>query len=251
MFYINAETQKVKCSHCDAYILISVDQIKEGYVTTCRLCKNRLNIEFSVKETPNDFITPIPIEPVLTKNAVDTETKKFIPNIQSYDTERMQVRPWIRFWARVLDNYYFTLICGLVIGIIAPSLLNKSITIITIITLLIWAFMEAFLLSTWGTTPGKYLLAISLKDINGQKPSFSDALKRSCSVWFFGLFCGLPFIYLVFNACSYYRLAKSGTTLWDCNGGFTVTHGNISIMRGIIVIFAIILVIAMEVATRM
>jgi len=48
---------------------------------------------------------------------------------------------------------------------------------------LLWAFIEAFLLSSWGTTPGKSLFGVVVRDENGNKLSFFQSLKRA---FFFG-----------------------------------------------------------------
>jgi len=58
----------------------------------------------------------------------------------------------------------------------------------------VWLFLEALLLSTWGTTPGKWLFKTWVADAMGNRLSFMDALSRSFSVWFMGLGFGLPIV---------------------------------------------------------
>lgn len=45
---------------------------------------------------------------------------------------------------------------------------------------ILWAPLEAFLIACCGSTPGKMFFGLSVKNENGQKLSFKDALKRSC-----------------------------------------------------------------------
>lgn len=47
----------------------------------------------------------------------------------------------------------------------------------------LWAFVEAILLSSWGTTPGKLLFGVVVRDESGNKLSFLQSLQRA---FFFG-----------------------------------------------------------------
>ena len=98
-----------------------------------------------------------------------------------------------------------------------------------------------------GTTPGKFLLNIhfSLKD--DKKIKFTQALSRSFKVWWRGLGIGIPIITLGTLITCYKNLKKMGETHWDRNGGFVVEHGEISLVRVILVVFLFIITIGLSV----
>jgi hypothetical protein len=68
--------------------------------------------------------------------------------------------------------------------------------------------VEGVLLSTWGTTPGKWLLRITLLDSTGNKLKFSAALSRSLYVWAWGLGIGFPYATVVAELFAYLDLQR-------------------------------------------
>lgn len=153
------------------------------------------------------------------------------------DVKITSVRPWVRYWARYLDLLIAAITLGLFLGIFMPSVLDSTSEIfLTIIIVLIWVFVEPILLSNWGTTPGKWLLRIQLKDEKGGKPEFTKALNRSFAVWFRGLGLGIPIISLFTLVAAYNRLTKQGVTSWDEGGEFSITHKRIGPFRIIVAI---------------
>lgn len=115
--------------------------------------------------------------------------------------------PWQRFWARSLD---LALASGAVEVALAlafhVSALNTGGRAFQLLTLLLgWALVfagEPLLLSTWGTTPGKWLLGLELRDGEGRKLSRTEALERVWGVLWKGYGCEIP-------GYSLYRLYKS------------------------------------------
>jgi uncharacterized RDD family membrane protein YckC len=101
--------------------------------------------------------------------------------------------------------------------------------------------VEALLLSTLGYTPGKWLLKVKVRDINGKKLTYIRALKRGVFVFIFGLGCCIPIFILPALAVAYYQLAYHKITLWDKHGNFVVTHSPIGVFRTIIAIVFIMI----------
>ncbi|MDG2122058.1 MAG: RDD family protein, partial [Verrucomicrobiales bacterium] len=69
------------------------------------------------------------------------------------------VRPWVRFWARMVDWN----LMGVLIGLVAHPFggLGMGVTAMAIVSITFgWGLLEAVILSRWGTTPGKYLLGV-------------------------------------------------------------------------------------------
>jgi len=142
-----------------------------------------------------------------------------------------QVRPWVRYWARYIDIIIFAIVFSVFLAIFMPSVLETSDIVLGILIAFAWVFAESVLLSTWGTTPGKWLLRVSLSGPNGNSIDFSTALNRSFVVWFRGFGMGIPIILLFTLISSYSHLTKEGTTSWDRDGHFTVSHGEVGVIR--------------------
>lgn len=144
-----------------------------------------------------------------------------------------QVRPWVRYWARMLDICWLTIPIGFLIGIFAPLFVMQKSNdfLLGFIALFFYVFVEAMLLSAFGTTPGKWLFKIQLAHSSGNSISYSQALARSLKVWWRGLGTGFPLVQLITCVVAYERLKRYGLTSWDREGGFVVTHEDIGIAR--------------------
>lgn len=125
--------------------------------------------------------------------------------------------PWQRFWARSLD---LALASGAVEVTLAlafhVSALNTGGRAFQLLTLLLgWALVfavEPLLLSTWGTTPGKWLLGLELRDSKGRKLSRMEALERLWGVLWKGYGCEIPG-YSLYRLYKSYRACDSGEGL--------------------------------------
>ena len=152
-------------------------------------------------------------------------------------------RPWVRYWARLFDNLLYSIVMGFTLAIFVylfvPSLifLLENRIVIAIILIITWLFVEAFLLSTWGTTVGKWLLGTSVRDTAGNKLSFNAALKRSIQVLVNGQFLRIPIVCLFGMLRSYSQLrGEWGKTSWDMAGGYVVRHKKLNIFGVLIII---------------
>ncbi len=191
-----------------------------------------LKIEsFRVKAFPSP--PPLPQKPPPIPSL--GETKKVEEEVVS------QVRPWVRFWARYFDYIVFSLVVGVVFSVVAPSVLDAPEIFLNMLIIFIWVFVEASVLSTWGTTPGKWLLRTTLQDSAGNKLTFSRALNRSFSVWWRGIGIGFPIVSLITLIVAHVKLTKEGVTTWDRDGGFVVSHKKIGAIRVIVTILFFLL----------
>jgi uncharacterized RDD family membrane protein YckC len=149
-----------------------------------------------------------------------------------WNEEKTLVRPWLRFWARYVD----TLFCMFLIQVI-DSVMSVPFVIpgtegyiITMIVLLAWIPLESLLLSLVGTTPGKFLFGVRVRNADGSKLSFRQAFKRSFLVWWRGEAAGVPIIALIAYASGYQTLKnKLRQTTWDRDLNLTVSHRPTSI----------------------
>jgi len=138
----------------------------------------------------------------------------------------------------MLDIYLACIVGGIAIGFIYPDALSEkgSDQLFGIAVIFIWVFVESMLLSTIGTTPGKWLLKTKILPPPGTQMNFSAAFARSFKVWWRGLGIGFPIASLVTLILAHNSLTKNGITSWDRDDGFTVIHEKIGIMRTLVVI---------------
>jgi len=153
-------------------------------------------------------------------------------NTQDHLESARQIRPWVRLWARYIDLCLAGLVCGLIWEMIGPPV-NTKYVVTEMLYAFLWVPIEAILLSTWGTTPGKWLLRTTLRDSTGNKLKFSAALSRSLYVWAWGLGIGFAYATWVAGLFAYLDLQNKGVTRWDREGGFRISHGEIGMHRGI------------------
>lgn len=134
------------------------------------------------------------------------------------------VNPWIRFVARFFDYSLFCLFLFSLKRIFQTTFLPKDYDSLIPFEFFVWIPIEAILLSTLGTTPGKWFLKTKLKV--GKKKSFDFfmALKRSFYVWFRGLGMGIIGINFLCLAFAYQKLKLFKITSWDREDHVQVTH---------------------------
>jgi len=162
------------------------------------------------------------------------------PSIEGYRPSGAQARPWVRFWARLTDNFLFTFIGGFILGILYEPVLKIGDVLLGIGLLFVYIFAEAIMLSSWGTTPGKALLRIRLRRQDGRKLSFSEGLMRAFHVWILGEGLGFPVVALVTEIIAYRRLRRKGRTTWDDEGHFAYFHRTVGPLRTIATILVLL-----------
>ena len=137
----------------------------------------------------------------------------------------------------MVDLLLFTSMLGLLITDFSALPGEQIIkALIIIIIPFLYMFIEWCMLSLWGTTPGKALLNIRLRRIDGTKLTCLESLSRSFNVWLRGLGCGLLIVTLITDLIAHNRLTKDGITSWDKSGEFRVCHMRVGAGRVIAVI---------------
>lgn len=147
-----------------------------------------------------------------------------------------EVRPWIRYIARMIDIYTFLFIGGIFWEILSPTSFPESDFAFGLIVLFLWIFFESICLSILGSTFGKWLLKIKLRTNDNLKLTFLIAFQRSFMVWFKGLAIGIPFISLFTLISAHSDLTTQGITSWDKKYGLKVSYEKIGCIRAIITI---------------
>jgi uncharacterized RDD family membrane protein YckC len=144
-----------------------------------------------------------------------------------------QIRPWVRYWARTFDIYLFGIVLGIVLSVPLQGILTPALErLLGLLIVFLWVFVEALLLSTGRTTPGKWLLKTRVVALDGQL-SYSKALARSFSVWWRGMGIGFPLTALIALLLSYRRLNARQITWWDEDVKTVVVHERIGPVRAV------------------
>jgi len=149
-------------------------------------------------------------------------------------------RPWQRLAARIFDYAIWGLVLALLLSELralglVPSELAFWVGHPLLAPMLITASfvpIEALLIASIGTTPGKWLFGVflqfSISDAYARRDTRAQldrALRRSFRVWWEGIGCGFPLLAPVLIAVAYERLAQNQETDWDFAQDVLVTHG--------------------------
>ncbi len=139
--------------------------------------------------------------------------KKPIPTI-----EMTAPYPWRRYFARTLDLALYSLPWFMFCQFILRWKGDSSLLFNIIAAYMSWLFVfliEPILLSKLGTTPGKWIFGLEIRDENGQKLRYDAALSRTFGVFKIGAGFNIPLFniftqYESFVACKQNRILE-----WD------------------------------------
>jgi uncharacterized RDD family membrane protein YckC len=182
-------------------------------------------------------------------------------------TDVPQQRPWVRLWARSIDELLLWLGSSYFIATMMPW---PPTLVVALSFLLAVILIEPLFLAMFGTTPGKWLMGISIRADDGRKPSIFDGVVRFLSVKVRGeglifllvlvpaahLLGLLPYVppaalrgllFLMFTPLAYQRLMRRGSTSWDEYGALTVRHERVGATR--VMLAAVTLAVGFCVAT--
>ncbi|MCD8086481.1 MAG: MerR family transcriptional regulator [Clostridiales bacterium] len=132
--------------------------------------------------------------------------------------------PWRRYFARFFDlSLYRTLWwCFLALGFRVNMVQRNAGVLDTVIALLLLLALEPLMLHFFGTTPGKWLLGLSVTDEEGRKLSCSAALERSWTVLWRGYGLYIP-VYSWYRLWQSYKDCQDGGTLaWEFDSQLTL-----------------------------
>ena len=137
------------------------------------------------------------------------------PAVPQEDVLPKVTAPWRRFFARALDSALYSLLWSLLLLLCGVPLTNRGTgaqLADAVMLLLLTLALEPPLLTFLGTTPGKWLLGLSVTDPDGGRLSYGAALERTAAALWYGRGFEIPIFYLV-------RLIKSKRA---CDDGETL-----------------------------
>jgi hypothetical protein len=145
-------------------------------------------------------------------------------------------RPWIRYWAKIVDVYVAAIVFGFLLGLIFPELLRQNDLVLGVLFLFCWTVSEPLVLSSFGSTPGRALLNFKVVGKDDRKIPLGKLYERSFRVWFAGMGLGIPIVTLITHIMSYNDLEKHKQSAWDRDLGTQVLHGRVSPWRVIVLV---------------
>ena len=126
--------------------------------------------------------------------------------------------PWRRFFARYLDRNLLSLLFLAVLSLGLRRRPGEGLLWDLFEIYLIWGvqfLVEPLLLSTWGTTPGKWIFGLQVRSADGRKLTFGEAQSRLWELFRYGEGCGIPFYSLYRNYKSFRACADGEVLPWD------------------------------------
>ena len=155
------------------------------------------------------------------------------PTFLGHDVLPTVDHPWRRFFARWLDFALYSLVWEALAHLVLRWNVSESGWFINWLTgyfaYFLMIFVEPLLLSTLGTTPGKFIFGLEVRDANGAKLTYGAALARTWGVFRRGFGWGIP-IYNIVRLVKCCRACNRGETMdWDWESvecGYTIkdTH---------------------------
>ena len=160
----------------------------------------------------------------------------------SSQVDTPQAHPWRRYFAKIYDLYLFVVISvwvGTGIGLELSNALTGYVYVVFCTILL-----EVGSLTLVGTTPGKWLLSLSIKDEFGNPISANVATKRTLSLFFSGLAFCLPVVSFFTMAFSYRRLTSKGVTQWDESNHLQISAATLKLLKFILFSLSFFFIVA-------
>ncbi|MBX7150797.1 RDD family protein [bacterium] len=165
--------------------------------------------------------------------------------------EEPEVRPWPRYFARLIDIYFISLFVGLGAGLLSAAFEWEFVDKIhdaayTIVSAAVWVPIEAIFIAAFGKTPGKWILNMEIVSSTGVLMDYQKAIRRSLLVWVRGYGLGIGIVAFITMIVAYNHLTRYGVTTWDRDEECIVKHGAIGLWRILAVISLIATYIALN-----
>ena len=152
-------------------------------------------------------------------------------------SEKVDARPWPRYFARMIDVMVLSTITIFVLAIFGTILVPESTDqvlalledgiigmLLSNIVGIALALLPIMLLLAFGQTPGKWLFGIRVRDHDGKRIGWRKALHREILVWVKGMGLGIPVVTMLTMFASHSTLTDDGRTSWDKRLQCHVTH---------------------------
>lgn len=172
------------------------------------------------------------------------------------------VHPLLRFWARMFDLLILNLIVGFVFG--NPPVPEEGENLLEFYrqipmeeqfqllliwggSFFVWNFVEALLISSFTTTPGKMLFNLKVIRKDGKLLSYSQAIGRALLIWTIGVGFGILFLQIIGMVIALFYLLNKGETLWDKSLQTQVIHQALGPRKVVFAIGAFLILLSLQI----
>ena len=164
-----------------------------------------------------------------------------------------RVRSSVRLWARLIDLFileWLLLTVGLGTGLMSVSdLLTNPHLEIQLLPAAMLMVLEAFLIHSFGTTPGKWLLRVHVLMDDGSLLPLKTSFRRALTVWWRGVGFWLVPLNIFMMALSQAALLSTGKTPWDHACGSRLSYRKLDANRILLIIAIVVaMLLAMNLA---
>jgi len=181
-----------------------------------------------------EFSRPLGNEPILR------------PAVPATDRVEPTFCPFRRFFARALDTALIQLVPLSVLTLVFRCNLMGLAPVwdwaLAAAACLLLIPVEAFLISRFGTTPGKWLMGIRLEHVDGRKLTYEEALDRAKQVFWKGQGAKLPIVTLWRNWRSYKNYVEYGLD-WDYEVHIAAKPNHAAGAAGYFAVYAAVMVL--------
>lgn len=157
-----------------------------------------------------------------------------------------------RFWARWFDLHMFGLVWWGSMRLAGHDLAELMTDMWMLVwQMLPWFAIETLMIHLWGTTPGKALLGIRVRQADGRPPPIGASIWRSLRVWTLGLGLGMPLMVLLCQGLSFWVSRRIGRPLWDVAGDHRVSVAAVLPVRVVLFVALFVLLVALRTVVLM
>jgi uncharacterized RDD family membrane protein YckC len=147
---------------------------------------------------------------------------------------------FVRIVARLLDGIIATFLAFGVMYVLQIPLDTVSEVFYPVVFLAGWLLLEALLMASWGTTPAKYFLGITVMREGGERLGLKHAILRSLLLYTEGNVFALPYAIVVAWVANLIVFLVTGKTLYDRHGSFIVNTDHVRKVRLVVVIILVV-----------
>jgi len=155
------------------------------------------------------------------------------------DSQLRGRQAWARFFARSIDVTLFYVLCITLLG--GEITGGNMATLFIPVMMLCMIPIEAWCLSRWGMTPGKWVFRVRLVHQDNRLLTFEEAIRRTLKVTISGMALGFLLLQVLFNALAYKEFVATGTTSWDRKHHSVVQFGARTPMHTGIAVLTVVL----------
>lgn len=160
--------------------------------------------------------------------------------------------PWRRYFARHIDLMFYGIIWTFIELFILRLGTEQGVgqnLMSLLISIGLMLLIEPILLMTAGTTLGKWLFGLRVRDLNGDKLSHREGFERTWSIIKVGMGFGIPFYTLYRSYKSYSTCKDRRLCEWELDYSYKIKDTKVWRIIAYIIAFAVIIGITMLAVT--